>query len=110
MKPKQPKLSDYFDRVAIYEKTGERTDTGGFTGSAQFVKSIWCDVRNLRRPVDDVSEGKRLFVKAIKVKTRKSMVSPNHILEYKSDNYFVYNIDDTNPAEDVVYAQIMSNT
>lgn len=105
MKPKQPNPSNYFQNVSIYGTTGVRTDTGGFTQSQTLLRSIWCSVKNYSKPSEGETEGRRTFVRAIKVMTRKGLVELTNLIQYQGEMYFVYNINDSNPAEDVIYAE-----
>lgn len=106
MKPRQPNINEYFDQVSIYQESGVRDDTGGFTNTQTLVRSIWCSVRNHSKPLDDETEGKRVFARAIKVYCRKGLIGVTDLIQYNGEMYFVYNINNVNPAEDVVYAQI----
>ena len=109
MKPKQPNFSEFYDRVSIYETTGTRTATGGYSETTSLVRTIWADVRLKSAPsqmsIDET--GQRTFVKGLKVITRKDLVSAVNLLQYEGEMYFVYNLDQTNKAYDIVYAEIV---
>lgn len=109
MKPKQPNFSEFYDRVSIYESSGARTSTGGYSQTNTLVRTIWADVRLRTAPTQKSADetAQRVFVKGLKVITRKGLVSAVNLLQYEGEMYFVYNIDETNKAHDVVYAEIM---
>ena len=106
MKPSQPQFADFFDRIAVYETSGTRTDTGGFSEQRTLLRTIWGSVR-ISTKNELVKQNERVFNKGIKIKCRKNLITETNLIVYNGATYYIDNVNTDNPAMDVAQGNHM---
>lgn len=114
MKPKQPNISDMYDRVEVYRPSAAtRTSSGGFTESETLVATLWCNVtqKSFREAVVSTQDetGGRDGVVDYQVVTRKGGVEVGDKLVILGDSIAmrVVRVDPINRAFDKIEAKAL---
>ena len=106
MKPSQPKFVDFFDRIAVYETSGTRTDTGGFSEQTTLLRTIWASAK-VSTKSELIRENERVFRKGIKIKCRKNLIAETNFIIFNGATYYIENVNTDNPAMDIAQGNHM---